>query len=82
MSTGLKRYLLFAGASDDPGGGWYDFRGSFEDPYEAFEAARTARPEQRGPGPGIDWWHVIDGQTGAIVAGEEGHGRSGAPPPV
>lgn len=55
----LKRYLLFAGLSYYPKGGWGDFAGSFDTLTEALAIRR-----------GADWWHVIDSQTGKIVAGD------------
>jgi hypothetical protein len=41
--AGLKRYLLFMYDDYYPGGGWHDFRGSFDTPEEAMaEALKTS----------------------------------------
>jgi hypothetical protein len=37
----VKRYLLFTYEDYYPGGGWSDFRGSFDTPEDAMEAAVT-----------------------------------------
>ncbi|WP_447776330.1 hypothetical protein [Variovorax boronicumulans] len=56
----MKRFALFAGRDyDHTGGGWRDFAGSFDDKHEAMEAGFES---------GMDWWHVIDLQTGEEVA--------------
>jgi hypothetical protein len=52
----VKRYLLFAGDLYYPGGGWSDFRGSYDDIYEAVDGART-----------WDWYHVVDSTDEQIV---------------
>lgn len=61
-STGqsLKRFLLFAGEDCCPGGGWSDFRGSY-DTVEETRRAWTARTQH------YDWWQVIDSTTGQHV---------------
>lgn len=57
----MKQYLLFAGSRYYPCGGWNDFQGSFDSITEAigFKALE---------GLGCDWWHVVDNETGTIVA--------------
>jgi hypothetical protein len=55
----MKRYLLFAGDQYYPSGGWRDFRGSFATSEEAVKhVADWLR---------VDWWHVVDGATGALL---------------
>jgi hypothetical protein len=49
----MKQFLLFAGDTYYPGGGWDDFVGDFE----TVEAARNAAASCR------DWWQVIDTAT-------------------
>lgn len=61
----MKRYLLFAGESYYPFGGWEDFRDSFDSITEATEAAGKL---------GSDWWHVVDSVTGQIVEQGESEG--------
>ena len=46
------RYLLFAGSTYYPAGGWGDYRGAFETIKEATEA-----------GDGFDWLDVVDLET-------------------
>ncbi len=55
----LKRYLVFAGDTYYPGGGWADFKGSFESLKEGMDAAFKAR---------ADWAHVVDSTTGERVS--------------
>lgn len=53
----MKRYLLFAGESYYPVGGWKDFVDSYDTIEEAVSYGRAAG----------DWWHVVDSATGKIV---------------
>lgn len=64
-----KRYLLFAGENYYPGGGWYDYRGSFDTAEEASQAG-GALHNKRINGAWVDWWHVTDMLTGKCVAAE------------
>lgn len=44
-------FLLFAGDSYYPSGGWDDFRGQYLTREQAERAAASIR---------CDWWHVVD----------------------
>ena len=55
----LERYLLFAGDTYYPSGGWSDFQASFDTMLEAQEA---------GPLCGGDWWHVVDTESNRVVS--------------
>lgn len=63
----LSRYLVFAYMQYDAGGGWSDFKGSYETPDEALDAAKVLQASQRDGGQSFDWAEVIDGQTGKEV---------------
>lgn len=58
----LKRYLVFAGDTHYPGGGWDDFVVSHDALDEAVTAAKATRDGRNG------WWHVVDVETGEEVA--------------
>lgn len=76
------RYLLFAGKSYYARGGWQDFVGRYETIEAAEQAARdlqAANENERrridedddnydDPPIEIEWWHVIDIETGNYVA--------------
>lgn len=49
----IKRFLLFAGDTYYPNGGWGDFIASFETKEDAIEAERMARARN-------SWSHLID----------------------
>jgi len=54
----MKRFLVFAGYTARPQGGWSDFRGWFdEEGYAVSWAKRT----------NYDWWHVYDTVSNRIV---------------
>lgn len=55
------KYLLFGGDAFYACGGWADFLGKFD-------SIHAARAEGIGKNP--DWWHVVDVETGKIVAAE------------
>lgn len=57
----MKRYLLFAGDTYYPSGGWYDFIGSYS---TVGEAQAQAQSDERH----YDWAHVVDSQTGQVVS--------------
>jgi hypothetical protein len=57
----VKRYLLFAGDNYYPSGGWHDSVKGYDD----IDSARKAGRETAG-----EWWHVVDLELGAIVAGD------------
>lgn len=63
----MKRYLTFGGSSYYADGGWLDFKGCGDTIEEAASlATRMAEHDA------IDWWHVVDSQSGKIVAGISG----------
>jgi hypothetical protein len=55
----MRRYLLFGGDTYYPIGGWDDYQGSYNDIYEAADAAEKARA--------WDWYHIVDSTDGQIV---------------
>jgi hypothetical protein len=60
--TKLKRYLLFAGEEYYPKGGMDDFSGSFDTANEAHERINQLIRNEK-----IEWWHIMDLSTGAII---------------
>lgn len=62
----FKRYLLFAGQRYYPGGGWNDYRGSFE------TADLAIRHIAKRDVDTYDWWQVVDLETGRVVEEEYG----------
>jgi hypothetical protein len=60
MSEKLKRYLVFAGENYYAAGGWWDFRGSFDDLEEA-------RLEVKGWTGKMHWTQIVDIETGEEV---------------
>lgn len=54
----MKRYVIFAGDTFYPGGGWDDFHSWHDTIEEAIEAAKTVT---------TDWWDCIDLTTGERV---------------
>jgi hypothetical protein len=66
-----KCYLLFAGDNGhDRMGGWRDYKGSY---YSAEEPAWLGREHQAAVDPAVywGWWHVVDLNSGSIVASSE-----------
>jgi hypothetical protein len=57
MEAPVKRYLLFAGETYYPSGGWDDFIASFDTVAEARDAG-IQHTERFG------WFHIIDATTG------------------
>jgi len=55
-----ERFMLFAGMSHYPLGGWKDFRGSFMSVDAALIGAANLYSDR-------DWWHIVDRDTGEIV---------------
>jgi hypothetical protein len=58
----MKRFLLFAGSTYYPAGGWKDFKGRFGTLEEAI--AWVADNAVAGC---YEWWHVADAATHEIV---------------
>lgn len=63
----MKRFLVFSGDHYYPGGGWSDFKGS----YDTADEARVA-----ASGTGHEWTQIVDTETGEATFG------TAAPPPV
>lgn len=68
MTDTYKQFIVFAGPTYYPEGGWDDYRGSFEDEVDALRYLATTDDPH-------DWWHVVDLHAGRIVERKEG--RSG-----
>lgn len=57
-----KRFLVFMYPSQYPSGGWRDFKGSFNETYEAQEFLKSKIDEE--------WWdnsHIVDSMVHQIV---------------
>ncbi len=63
----LKRYLVFAGSTYYPAGGWGDFRTSCDTVEEAKDWLLKWNED-------YDWWQIADAETLTKV---DGHCRSG-----
>ena len=59
----MKRYLLFSGLAYYPGGGWRDYRGSFDTIPDA-EIVALKRDD--------DWYHIVDTTTQTECRGKGG----------
>lgn len=66
----MKRFLLFAGDTYYPSGGWQDFKKSFDTVLEAVKTAAGNTKDTDLKGGTWDWWQVVDLETGKMV--EEG----------
>ncbi len=56
----MKKYLVFAGSTYYPMGGWNDFRTSFHSIDEAKNYLLDTQKQ-------YDWYHIIDSETYRIV---------------
>jgi hypothetical protein len=68
----MKRYLVFAGDTYYPSGGWNDFQRSFDKLEEAVKAMEYYRDigdiyEDNSGHDKKDWGHVVDTQSMTIV---------------
>lgn len=54
----MKRFLLFAGSTYYPEGGWCDFQGGFDSREEAETHFHTLS--------GMDWHHIVDTHSESI----------------
>lgn len=54
----MRRFLIFAGMTYYPAGGWGDFRGSEDTKEAALSLMRSYH---------YDWVQIVDSQTGDIV---------------
>lgn len=52
-----KRFVLFAGSTYYPSGGWDDYAGSADTLQDALEVGEKIDE---------DWWHVVDLETGEV----------------
>lgn len=59
----MRRYALFCFSTYYPQGGWEDFKGSFDSEQEAIKKGLGFEPASFYGG-----WHVVDLQSGTIVA--------------
>ncbi len=59
MTVKPKRFLVFVGHDQHPGGGWNDFIGSADTVEDAVAAAE---------GADYEWSQVVDTETGLAVA--------------
>lgn len=57
------RYILFAGATCYPNGGFEDFKGSGDELNVLVDCAEKLKIESKL----IDWWHILDTVTMEIV---------------
>ena len=64
----MKRYLLFAGDTYYPGGGWSDYKGSFDTIEEAKTSALAGERWSAEHIHKFDWWQVIASITETEVA--------------
>jgi hypothetical protein len=73
MSLLLQRYWLFAGDVYYACGGIHDLHATYATLDEARAAAAAWLTDERAL---YSWWHVIDAQTGTILAAsaQQGHG--------
>ncbi len=63
----LKRFLLFVGDQYYPGGGWDDFRDSFDSLPDALIACADIMTQEAR-----DWWHIVDSVTSSVVKRSDG----------
>jgi hypothetical protein len=61
----MKRYIVFAGYQYYPSGGWRDFCGDFDTKDEAHAHGQDMTWKTRGGN--LDWYHVVDTETGDKV---------------
>jgi hypothetical protein len=62
----MKRYLLFCGQDYYANGGWFDFRGDYDEIPSVEEVHKSMVDHD-------NWWHVVDTTAGKIVDWLEGH---------
>ena len=68
----MNRYLLFSGQTYYASGGWRDFAGDYASADDAVADGRAGCvPDGHGDCRKPDWWHVVDGESGRVIAGEE-----------
>jgi hypothetical protein len=66
----MKRYLTFAGSCFYARGGFNDLAGEADSVAEAKIAALALMEEDHGS-ESVDWWQIVDIQTGAVVEASE-----------
>lgn len=64
----MKKYLVFAGVTDYPSGGFNDFEDSADDITEAAEIKDKAIANLM---VGFRWWQIVDRDKGEIVYAED-----------
>lgn len=72
MAGRLERYIVFAGDSYYPEGGALDIAGSYPDLDSALAWTRGTPERVSDLEDGMHWCHVVDSETGLIVAYNEG----------
>lgn len=65
------KYLLFGGEFYYAKGGFHDFIISSDDLGTLIEPARKTAEDTVCHFESLDWWHIVDSETGKIVAGTE-----------
>lgn len=61
----MGRYLLFAGDTYYPSGGWNDFVGHFSTAVAALAYLETVSTK-------YDWAHIVDSRNGSVVYTRKG----------
>ena len=79
----MKRYIIFAGETHYPGGGFHDYLFSSDNLIAAlvkieiiiYHTERTYHP--------LEWWHIFDTETSRIVewSDDQGYGADVDGPP-
>jgi len=59
----MKRFLLFAGSTYYPSGGWNDYLGDFD----STEAAKDFLLSRSTSYSSFDWWHILDTSNRTVV---------------
>lgn len=65
----MMRYILFAGETYYPGGGWNDFVAD-GDTVEELELITKKMEGADNSSHDWDWWHIVDTQQDEVVAGK------------
>lgn len=64
----MKRFIAFCGMEYYPNGGWEDFLSS----HDTVDGAKCALLDFATEGNIMGWWHIVDTETGEIVATSKG----------
>lgn len=63
------KYILFAGNTYYPNGGWKDFRGLFDTVDLAIKAVNDYNENKHNLEDDWDWWHVVNALSLEVDAG-------------